>query len=104
MDAGSVMGILFVGLWLAVCTVIGIKLFRSKLGPVKTVKAVVVSKNKTEIFSKYAGNGKTDRYVVVFETGGKRISFYVSAFSYGGYRIGETGTLQYRGNKLIRFG
>ena len=30
-------------------------------------------------------------------------SFYVSELSYGGYRVGESGTLKYRGDRIIDF-
>ena len=76
---------------------------RSKHGPVKTVKARVVDKHKTETFSKYRGNGKSERYVVVFEIDGKQKGFYVSEFSYGGYRKNETGTLKYQGDRVVDF-
>ena len=99
--AGNIGVILLLGLWLVVFVIGMIRMLRSKFGPVITVKARVVDKNKIESFSKYTG--KTERYAVVFEAKGKKLSFYVSAFSYGGYRIGETGTLQYRGNQLISF-
>lgn len=104
MNAGKIIGILFLSLWLVACAVIAIKIFRSRFGPIKTVKATVVDKNRIEAFSKYAGNGKHSKYVIVFEVNGKKRSFYVSAFSYGGYRIGETGKLKYRGDRLIDFG
>ena len=76
---------------------------KNKYAPVKTVKATVVDKQKIEAFSKYAGNGKREKYVVVFSVDGKKESFYVSQFSYGGYRVNEKGTLKYKGNKLIEF-
>ena len=66
--------------------------------PVKTVKAQVVDK-----FSKYAGSGKRKQYIVVFSAEGKRLSFYVSEFSYGGYRVNEWGTLTYQGSRLVDF-
>lgn len=74
-----------------------------RYGPVKTVPAVVVHKQKQESFSKYSGNGKREKYVVTFMANGKKRYFYVSEFSYGGYRINETGTLKYRGDRLISF-
>ena len=85
------------------CLFAGVKWLIRQYGPVKTVKAKVVDKHKTETFSKYAGNGKAIRYVVTFEISGKRKGFYVSEFSYGGYRKGESGTLKYRGNKIVDF-
>ncbi len=90
-------------LLMGLCLFAGIKWLIRRYGPVKTVKAKVVDKCKTESFSKYAGNGKVVRYVVTFEIAGKRKGFYVSEFSYGGYRKGETGTLKYRGDRIIDY-
>lgn len=80
-----------------------VNLMRSKYGKLHTVKARVVDKHTVESFSKYKGNGKNIRYVVVFEIAGKKKGFYVSEFSYSGYRTGETGTLQYRGDRIVDF-
>ena len=72
-----------------------------KFSPVRTVKAKVVDKNKVDFPSKYGTNTK---YAVVFQTeSGKKLSFYVSEFSYGGYHRGETGTLKYQGDRIIDF-
>lgn len=75
----------------------------NKHAPTKTVKATVIDKQIIETFSKYSGNGKQEKYVVVFSAEGKKKSFYVSQFSYGGYRINEKGTLKYKGDRLISF-
>ena len=75
----------------------------NRSAPSKTVKATVIGKQIVETFSKYAGNGKALKYVVVFSVKGKKLSFYVSEFSYNGYRINEKGTLKYKGDKLISF-
>ena len=90
-------------LLLGLCIFAGVKWLIRRYGPVKSVKAKVVDKHRSEVVSKYAGNGKTMRYVVTFEIAGKRKGFYVSEFSYGGYRKGETGTLKYQGNRIIDF-
>lgn len=99
-DLPSIMlGSLFVGIGLLVV----IRFFGNKLAPVKTVKAQVAGKHIQEVFSKYSGNGKSYKYVVVFTSGEKTLSFYVSAFSYHGYKVNERGTLTYKGNRLIQF-
>lgn len=90
-------------LLMGLCLFAGIKWMILRYGPVKSVKAKVVDKHKTEVVSKYAGNGKSVRYVITFEIAGKRKGFYVSEFSYGGYRKGESGVLKYRGNRIIDF-
>ena len=80
-----------------------LRIIINKHAPIKTIQATVVDKHITETFSKYAGNGKQKRYVIVFSAKGKKLSFYVSEFSYNGYRPGEKGTLKYKGDKLIDF-
>ena len=96
-------GSLLIGLWLLAMTRVLIKAIRTKHAPIKSAKAVVVDKHIVKTFSKYAGNGKHEKYVIVFSVDGKKKSFYVSQFSYGGYRINEKGTLKYKGDKLIEF-
>lgn len=95
--------IIIIVLFLGVGALAAIRLLTKRVAPVRTVAAVVADKHKTEVFSKYAGSGKHIKYVVVFSAGGKKLSFYVSEFSYGGYRVGEKGTLTYKGSKLIDF-
>ena len=94
---------LFLGIWLLYMVRIISKAIKSKYGPTKTVNAVVIDKHIIESFSKYAGNGKKEKYVIVFSVDSKKKSFYVSQFSYNGYRINEKGTLKYKGDKLIGF-
>ena len=94
---------LFLGVGVLAVVSLLVKAVRNRCAPIKTVKAVVIDKNKVETFSKYSGNGKSEKYVIVFSVGGKKKSFYVSQFSYNGYRINEKGTLKYKGDKLIDF-
>lgn len=94
---------LFMGVWLLAAISFLVKTYKNKFAPVITVQAVVIDKHTIESFSKYSGNGKQEKYVVVFSVEGKKKSFYVSQFSYGGYRINEHGTLKYKGSKLISF-
>ena len=94
---------LFAAVWLLVIVRVITKAIKNKYAPVKTVKALVMDKHVIETFSKYSGNGKREKYVVVFSADGRKKSFYVPQFSYDGYRIGETGILKYKGSKLIAF-
>ena len=94
---------LFVGISVFAFVSLLVKLIKNRVAPVRTVKAVVLDKQKVEIFSKYSGTGKQEKYVVVFSVDGKKKSFYVSQFSYGAYRLNEKGTLKYQGDKLIDF-
>ena len=94
---------LFLGVGALAVVSLLVKAVKNRYAPIKTVKAVVIDKNKVEAFSKYSGNGKSEKYVIVFSANGKKKSFYVSQFSYNGYRINEKGTLKYKGDKLIDF-
>ena len=94
---------LFIGVGALAMVSILIRTIKNRYAPIKTVKAVVIDKNIIETFSKYSGNGKAEKYVIVFSANGKKKSFYVSQFSYNGYRINEKGTLKYKGDKLIEF-
>ena len=94
---------LFIGIGALAMVSIIVRTIKNRYAPIKTVKAVIIGKNKVETFSKYSGTGKHEKYVVVFSVDGKKKSFYVSQFSYNGYRVNEKGLLKYKGNKLIEF-
>ena len=94
---------LFIGIGALAMVSIIVKTIKNRYAPVKTVKAVVIDKHIVENFSKYSGSGKSEKYVIVFSVGGKKKSFYVSQFSYNGYRVNEKGTLKFKGDKLIEF-
>ena len=95
------MGWIFWIAYVVLMMVVLARLLRSRFGSVKTVEAEVVGKQTVEQFSKYGG--KKVRYVVNFLVEGKKKSFYVSEFSYHGYRKGERGKLTYQGDRLIDF-
>ena len=98
-----VMTSLFMGIGVLALLRILVRMIKNRYAPIRTVKAVVIDKHKVETFSKYSGNGKKEKYVVVFLVDGKKKSFYVSQFSFGGYRVRAKGILKYRGDKLIAF-
>ena len=93
----------FVGIGVLALFSILVKISKNRRAPVRTVNAVVIDKHKVETFSKYSGTGKREKYVVVFSAEGKKLSFYVSGFSYEGYKRNEKGKLTYKGNRLIDF-
>ena len=96
---GLILGIVFLSA--LICMLV--KEVKNRYAPVKTVKARVIRKHKVDVVSKYAGKGKQEHYVVVFSAEGKTLSFYVSAFSYNGYKVKETGILKYKGSRIISF-
>ena len=76
-------------------------LFRKRLAKVKTVKAQLVEKYTYTPVSRSNPNPKA--YVLVFETEkGKKLSFNVPEFSYGGYKL-KKGTLKYKGDMILEF-
>ena len=99
----NIMFYFFAVFCLFLIAVYAFRFFRNVCSPVRTVKATVVHKQTVESFSKYAGNGTHTKYAVTFLAGNKKLSFFVSEFSYKGYRINESGTLKYKGTKLIDF-
>lgn len=82
---------------------LGIRILRNLLAPVRSVKATVVHKQFNASYSKLSRNSTAYKYAVTFLAEGKRLSFYVSEFSYNGYRKNETGTLTYKGDRIIDF-
>ena len=94
---------IFIGIGALAMGSIIVRTIKNRYAPIKKVKAVIIDKNKIESFSKYSGNGEAEKYVIVFSVNGKKKSFYVSQFSYNGYKVNEKGILKYKGNKLISF-
>ncbi len=77
-------------------------LFRNRFAKVKKVKAQLVEKYTYMPVSR--SNINTKVYVLVFETEkGKRMSFNVPEFSYGGYKVKKRGTLKYKGDMILEF-
>ena len=88
-------------LWVLLILRLVFKTLKNRKAPVKTVKAVVVERRKDEQFSKYSG--KSVKYLIVFSAEGKKLSFYVSEFSWHQYQNQRSGTLKYQGDRLIDF-
>ncbi|MBQ2932952.1 MAG: DUF2500 family protein [Clostridia bacterium] len=99
----DVVNIIFASLFLLCWFLIIKKIIADKLAPVKTVEAEVVDKYRTDIVSKVQGTFKRQRYIVVFKTKDKKLSFAVSEFSYNSYKIKTKGTLKYKGNRIVSF-
>lgn len=92
-----IVGILVLGL-MALCYW---NLFRKRFAKVKRIKAQLVEKYTYTPVSRY---NPTRVYVLVFETEkGKRLSFNVPEFSYGGYKVKKKGTLRYKGDMILEF-
>lgn len=99
----DVINYIMIGIFLLCWFLIIVKLIRNKFSPVNTVKAEVFDKYKPNVASKYPEKWKAKSCVVVFKIKDKKLSFNVSEFSYGNYKINEKGTLKYKGTKIISF-
>ena len=80
-----------------------VRIVYTSLQSEKKVKATVVEKHIAEPVSKYAADGRSKKYMVVFSIESKTKGFQVSEFSYSSYKINEKGMLTYKGNQLINF-
>lgn len=102
---GMVVNIIFSLIAIIILFGIVTKLFYDRFSREKCVRAIVIDKNNfTERAASFHRPPYTrEKYVVTFDCGGKRKSFYVSELSYKTYRNGEEGILRYIGSKLIDF-
>ncbi len=101
--ASMIILLLFVGIGIWAMVRALSRTVKNRKAPIKSVKAEIINKQITEPFSKYSGSGKNEKHVITFSAEGKKLSFYVSAFSYNGYKVGEKGVLKYKGDRIIAF-
>ncbi len=100
----KIIGLLAIACTLFVFGKIIYQIVRDKYARVKTIKAQVADKFKADKFTKiYGPAARTPQYYVVFQIDGKKKSFPVAEFSYDGYKIGQRGTLKYKGGRLVDF-
>ncbi len=77
---------------------------KNSVSPVREIRATITEKQKyTHQTLSFHGVRNQEKYVITFLGEGKKLLFEVSAFSYDGYQIQQTGTLTYKGSKLISF-
>lgn len=99
----NIVNIISIVLFLACWILIIIRVLCSKYASGRCVEAEVVDKFKANTVSKYPKVFAGERYVVVFKTKDKKLSFNVSEFSFENYRINEKGRLRYKGKRIIGF-
>ncbi len=90
---------------LFILVAIAYRIISERFSKTITAQAVVVDKQKFEhrVLPKAMAPYSGTRCVITFLADGKKLSFYVSEFSYDGYAIDEKGTLTYKRNRLIDF-
>lgn len=100
--SGSVFVYIAFFLFLAVFFSIIARLVKGRFAPVKSVRATVTDKYALKSVitpGSFGGKG----YVVVFSAEGKKLCFNVSEFTYPNYKVNKSGTLRYKGGKIIDF-
>ena len=105
MSIGDYINTIF--LFIGIVIIVGL-LFRiilNKFGNEKEVEAKVLNKQyyQCRLARKAENFRDEDSYVVTFLAGDKKLSFYVSEYSYNGYTINQKGTLKFKGTMLIDF-
>ncbi len=90
--------------WVVVLCRLAVKLYRDRYTPVRTVKGRIADKYLSDRLARLYGSaaGKAG-YVVVFEAKEKTLSFRVSELTYHSLKVGQKGTLRYKGSRWIDF-
>lgn len=92
-----------IGGFLLIGLLIVMKLIRNRIGRLMEVQATVMDKRKST-YQKYTPVPEhAEDYILVFQSGNKRLSFLTSAWNYDSVEKGDRGTLKYRGSHLIGF-
>ncbi len=102
---GNVINIIFGIVGVVIFSGVFCRVAVDKFSEVKTVNAVVLDKHSyaNRVQSKMQAPYSRKKYVVIFMTDTKRLSFYVSEYSYQNYRKNQKGILSYKGSKIIDF-
>ncbi len=100
---GTLINLIFIILFLLIWVAIIKRFIWNRIAPVKTVKAELVDKYKTNRFSRYPKTFSPERYIIVFKINDKKLLFNVSEFSYNNYMVKKKGTLKYKGSNIISF-
>ncbi len=77
----------------------------NKLSTERLEEAVIIDKQcyDKRIYRKSSASFAKKYYVITFKCKNKRRHFYVSELSYTNYKVGQKGTLKYKGSHLVDF-
>lgn len=101
---GYVVNIIFVILIAVLSFSIIIRSVKNRFSAEKCVSATVINKEAyTKQTMSHQGPRTTRKYTITFLAGTERMYFDVSEFSYSDYEINQTGTLKYKGSRIIDF-
>lgn len=105
MSIGDYINTIFLFIGIVIIVGLLLRIILNKFGNEKEVEAKVLNKQyyQSRLARKAENFRDEDSYVVTFLAGDKKLSFYVSEYSYNGYRINQKGILKYKGTMLIDF-
>ena len=105
MSIGDYINTIFLFVGIVITVGLLLRIILNKFGNEKEVEAKVLNKQyyQSRLARKAENFRDEDCYVVTFLAGDKKLSFYVSEYSYNGYKVNQKGTLRYKGTMLIDF-
>ena len=105
MNIGEYINTIFHFIGIVIIVGLLLLIISKKFSNEKEVEAKVINKQyyQSRLARKAENFCDEDSYVVTFLAEDKKLSFYVSEYSYDGYRINQKGTLRYKGTMLIEF-
>ena len=105
MSIGDYINTIFLFIGIVIIVGLLLRIILNKFGNEKEVEAKVLNKQyyQSRLARKAENFCDEDCYVVTFLAGDKKLSFYVSEYSYNGYKVNQKGTLRYKGTMLIDF-
>lgn len=105
MSIGDYINTIFLFIGIVIIVGLLLRIILNKFGNEKEVEAKVLNKQyyQSRLARKTENFRDEDSYVVTFLAGDKKLSFYVSEYSYNGYKVNQKGTLRYKGTMLIDF-
>ena len=105
MSIGDYINAIFLFAGIVITVGLLLRIILNKFGNEKEIEAKVINKQyyQSRLARKAENFRDEDCYVVTFLAGDKKLSFYVSEYSYNGYTINQKGTLKFKGTMLIDF-
>ncbi len=102
---GTIINIFFLLISSVIICGFVMKIVKNTLSAQKSVNAMVIEKQSfsQQILSKTQAPRVQQKFVIIFMTESKKLSFYVSPFTYNSIKEKQSGILTYKGDKLIDF-
>ena len=102
---GDIINIIFTAVGILIAAGIIIRIIKAKCSAERRIDVSVIDKQTytQTVMSKSQAPFENKRYVITFLNGDKKLTFYVSHELYNRCEINQTGTLIYKGLRIIDF-